>query len=251
MDRSGQKKFALPIFAGFGDFVLSHRDEILKSWIAAIDRHPNISASDNLTYTQLLDHLPELCAELAVLLKRPDAREIKREAKRDAQAHGWKRWRQGYQLDELIREICLVRRDFIDTWLPAFRATNARFNIDAQNSTQRIVERFFDNVIIEATVQFVDEHDQAVLQMNTGLRTANEGRAAAKAEFIKVVTHRLREPLGPFLLALEVLQHEESLSPRGVEMIRLLQRGVEEEAQAIEEMLSLIETFVTTPDPTA
>jgi len=98
MASSGQKRSARPIFAGLGDFVLIHRDEILKSWIAMIDKHPNISASDNLTYTQLLDHLPELCAELAVLLKQPNAKEIKREAKRDAQAHGWKRWRQGSKL---------------------------------------------------------------------------------------------------------------------------------------------------------
>ena len=33
-------------------------------------------------------------------------------------------------------------------------------------------------------------------------------------------------------------------------MIRLLQRGVEEEARAIEEMLSLVETFVTASDST-
>ena len=86
--------------------------------------------------------------------------------------------------------------------------------------------------------------------MNTGLRTAKEGRAARKAEFIKLVTHRVREPLGPLLFALDVLQQEEWVSPRAVEMIRLLQRGVEEEARAIEEMLSLVETFVTASDST-
>jgi signal transduction histidine kinase len=245
MARFGQKRSARPMFAEFGDFVLSHREEILQSWIATIDQHPNISASDNLTYTQLLDHLPELCSELAALLKQPEANDIKREAKRDAQAHGWKRWRQGYKLDELIREICLVRRDFIDTWLPSFSATNPRFDIEAQNGTRQVVERFFDNVIIEATVQFVEEHDQAVHQVNAGLRAAKEGREAAKAEFLKLVTHRVREPLGPLLLALEVLLHEESLTPRGVEMIEVLQRGVKEEARAIEELLYSIECFVT------
>src|SRR5262245_5578352 len=250
MARSGQKKFALPMLAGFGDFVLSHHEEILQSWIAVINQHPNISASDNLTFTQLLDHLPELCSELAALLKQPDAKHIKSEVRRDAQAHGWKRWRQGYKLDELIREICLVRRDFIDTWLPLFSARNARFDVEARNATQRVVERFFDNVIIEATVQFVEEHDQAVRQVNAGLRAAKAGKAAAKAEFIKLVTHRVREPLGPLLLALDVLLHEEAFSPRGVEMIEVLQRCVKEEARAIEELLSLIECLVTdAPDP--
>jgi signal transduction histidine kinase len=217
--------------------VLAHREQILQSWIAAVDRHPNISTSDNLTYSQLLDHLPELLTELAALLKHPNAQEIKREASQDARAHGWKRWRQGYKLDELIREICLIRRDFTDTWLKAFAATNLGFDVDAQNAARRIVEGFFDNVIIEATVQFVEEHQEAVRQLHAGLKPA----AANNAEFIQRITHILCEPLGPMLLGLEVLLREEALSPRGIEMIEVLQRGVKKEAEAIEELLRSIE----------
>jgi len=229
------------IFAGFGDFVLSEREEILQSWIAAIDQQPNISASDNLTYTQLLDHLPELCSELAALLKQPEAKDTKREAKRDAQAHGWKRWRQGYKLDELIREICLVRRNFSDTWLPRFSDVNAQFDVDAQNGARRVAECFFDEVVIEATIQFVDEHDQAVHQANAWVPETTTRGVATKAEFIKLVAHRVREPLGPLLFAIEVLLHEESLSPHAVEMIQLLQRGVKEEARVIEELLGFLD----------
>ena len=86
MARSGQRKSTRSSFAGFGDLVHRHREEILHSWIAAVDRDPKISASDDLTYSQLLDHLPELCTELAALLKRPHAEGIKKHAKRDAQA---------------------------------------------------------------------------------------------------------------------------------------------------------------------
>jgi signal transduction histidine kinase len=225
--------------AGFGDFVLAHRDQILHSWIAAVDKHPNISTSDNLTYTQLLDHLPELCTELAAILKQPNAKEIKREARQDARAHGWKRWRQGYKLEELIREICLIRRNFIDTWLKAFAAEEPRLDSDAQNAARRVVESFFDNVIIEATVQFVEEHQETVRQLNARLKPSVTGNA----EFVQRVTHLLREPLGPLLLGLEVLLREESLSPRGVEMIEVLHRGVQKEARAIEELLSSTELF--------
>lgn len=223
----------MPALAGFADFVLAQREQILQSWIAAVEKHPDISTSDNLTYTQLLDHLPELCTELGALLKQPNAQQIKREARHDARAHGWKRWRQGYKLEELIREICLIRRNFIDTWLKAFVVVDKRFDLDAQNAARRIVEGFFDNVIIEATVQFVEEHQEALHQLNAGL----EARVAAKAEFVQRITHVLREPLGPLLLGLEVLLREETLSPRGVEMIGVLQRNVKKEAEAIEELL--------------
>jgi hypothetical protein len=225
--------------AGFGDFVLARREQILQSWIAAVDQHPNISTSDNLTYTQLLDHLPELCTELAALLKHPNAREIKREAKQDARAHGWKRWRQGYKLEELIREICLIRRNFNDTWLKAFAAEDKHFDLEAQNAARRVVEGFFDNVIIEATVQFVEENQEALRQLNTRLKP----RETRNAEFVQRITHLLREPLGPLLLGLEVLLREETLSPRGVEMIEVLQRNVQKEAQAIEELLRSTELF--------
>ena len=218
--------------------MLAHREQILQSWIAVVDQHPSISTSDNLTYTQLLDHLPELCTELAALLKQPNADYIQREARQDARAHGWKRWRQGYKLEELIREICLIRRNFNDIWLKAFAATDVHFDVDAQNVARRVVECFFDNVIIDATVQFVCEHQQAVSQLNIGLKPA----AASNADLIQRVTHLLREPLGPLLLGLEVLRHEEALSPQGVEMVELLQRGVKKEAEAIEGLLSSIQS---------
>lgn len=244
MTRPAQTKSAPSSFAAFGEFVRSHRQEILHSWIAAVDREPEISASDKLTYTQLLDHLPELCAELAALLTQPHAEGIKKEAKLDAKAHGWKRWRQGYKLDELIREICLVRRDFIGNWLGAFAAINPDFDTNAQNGARRVVDGFFDNVIIEATVQFVLEHQQAVRRANARRRAEKKRRAAAKAELVQIASHRLREPLGPLFFALEALLQQETLSPRGVEMIGLLKRNLKEEAQAIEDLLSFVELLL-------
>jgi signal transduction histidine kinase len=133
----------------------------------------------------------------------------------------------------------VIRRNFIDTWLKAFAAEDVRFDFDAQNATRRVVECFFDNVIIEATVQFVEEYQEAVRQLNASLKP----RVAGNAEFVQGITHLLREPLGPLLLGLEVLLREETLSPRGAEMIELLRRGVKKEAEVIEELLRSTELF--------
>ena len=146
---------------------------------------------------------------------------------------------------QLIREICLIRRNFIDTWLQAFAALDECFDLNAQNAAQRIVEGFFDNVIIEATVQFVEEHQEAVHQLNATLKP----RVTRNAEFVQRITHLLREPLGPLLLGLEVLLREESLSPRGVDMIGVLQRNVQKEAQAIEELLRSTELLEKDASP--
>ena len=136
----------------------------------------------------------------------------------------------------------MIRRNFIDTWLKAFAAEERRFDFDAQSAARRVVECFFDNLIVEATVQFVEERQEAGRQLNAAL----EPSARSNAEFVQRITHVLREPLGPLLLGLEVLLREESLSPLGVEMIGLLQRGVKKEADAIEELLRSTELLEKT-----
>jgi len=69
----------------------------------------------------------------------------------------------------------------------------------------------------------------------------------ARAELIKLIRHRLHEPLGPTLLVLQLLLREESLSPQGVALIRMLQRSIKEEVRAIHELLTIIETFIQEP----
>jgi signal transduction histidine kinase len=69
-------------------------------------------------------------------------------------------------------------------------------------------------------------------------------REATNAELIALIEHRLREPLGPTLLVLQLLLREESLSPQGIGLIRMLQRNIKEEVRAITDLLILMRTFL-------
>jgi signal transduction histidine kinase len=71
---------------------------------------------------------------------------------------------------------------------------------------------------------------------------------ATKSELIQLIKHRLHEPLGPTLLVLQLLIREESLSPQGMDLIRMLQRCIKEEVRAIQELLTMIQTFVEEAD---
>jgi hypothetical protein len=46
---------------------------------------------------------------------------------------------------------------------------------------------------------------------------------------------------------LQLLLREESLSPQGVALIRMLQRSIKDEVRAIQELLTIIETFISEP----
>ena len=77
-----------------------------------------------------------------------------------------------------------------------------------------------------------------------GRPNEEEASEVANAELIALIAHRLREPLGPTLLALQLLVREEQLSPQGIDLIRMLQRSIKQEVRAITELLTLIRTFL-------
>ena len=84
-------------------------------------------------------------------------------------------------------------------------------------------------------------------QKNSAPLCAEPMSGSARSELIKLIRHRLHEPLGPTLLVLQLLLREESLSPQGVALIRMLQRSIKEEVRAIHELLTIIETFIQEP----
>jgi len=84
-------------------------------------------------------------------------------------------------------------------------------------------------------------------QTNSASLCAEPMGGSARSELIKLIRHRLHEPLGPTLLVLQLLRREEALSPQGVALIRMLQRSIKEEVRAIRELLAVIEKFIQEP----
>jgi hypothetical protein len=84
-------------------------------------------------------------------------------------------------------------------------------------------------------------------QKNSAPLCAEPISGSAKSEVIKLIRHRLHEPLGPTLLVLQLLLREEALSPQGVALIRMLQRSIKEEVRAIRELLTIIEKYIQEP----
>lgn len=212
------------VLAELGEFLRAHRDDITRLWIAAVDRSPQITSSGDLTYRQLLDHLPQICDELADALQAtPAAPETVPPAGPDAAAHGRIRWEQGYSLEEVIREVCLLRRNIFDRWLPDFRETQPEFAGEIRRSAEQIIRLFFDEVIVESTMQFVREN--------------RDHARRVRYEFLSRMGHDLRTPLTPILLATTSLKEEGNLRPAELEMIDMIARNATLEAALLDKLL--------------
>jgi hypothetical protein len=149
------------ILSKLGGYLLAHREEIIGEWLIAVERNPHISSSDLLKYNELVDHLPQLFENLAELLKFPHSNPQRREVCRDARVHGKHRWRQGYRLEEVIREASIVRHILFDKWLDAFAREVTEFDGETRVIAENIIHQAVDDIFTESAKQFVEEQQKS------------------------------------------------------------------------------------------
>lgn len=235
--RLGQENVAL---AAFAEFISANREEITRHWVSAVDRSPRVQTSEDLTFQQLVDHLPQLCDDLAETLRTTYHADLSEDAARHSTAHGRKRWQQGYRLDELIRELSILRRDFVGRWFDWFVAQHSTFSHEQRHQARSIVHQFFDEIISGSVTQFVEEEQQRLLESQDALRAAKERAQAAeraKNNFIALVSHELRTPLTPILLSAAALARDESIPAHLREVAEMIRQNSQIEAGLIDDLL--------------
>ena len=160
------------ILSELGDYLLAHREEIIAEWLRAVERDADISSSDHLNYKELIDHLPKLCQELTELLKSPQSNQSRAEVSRAARVHGKYRWRQGYRLEEVMREASIVRRILFHNWVEAFAREEPQFAGKTRKVAENIIHQAVDDVISDSAAPFVEEQLKATSHLNSQLADA-------------------------------------------------------------------------------
>ena len=237
------------ILSELGDYLLAHREEIIAEWLRAVERDADISSSDHLNYKELIDHLPKLCQELTELLKSPQSNQSHAEVSRAARVHGKYRWRQGYRLEEVMREASIVRRILFHNWVEAFAREEPQFAGETRKVAENIIHQAVDDVIGDSAEQFVEEQLKATSHLNSQLgdaladvrlqKAAANAANNAKDRFLAMLSHELRTPLNPILLWANAILAEEQTAASVKEGIQMVRRNVELEASLIDDLLDV------------
>ncbi|MBA3882252.1 MAG: sensor histidine kinase [Chthoniobacterales bacterium] len=237
------------VLSKLGDYLLARRDEIIGEWVRTVERNPDISSSGHLDYKELVDHLPELCRELAELLKLPQGEQSRSEISTTARVHGGYRWSQGYRLEEVIREASIVRRILFHDWVDAFARETPEFDGETRRVAERIIHQAVDDVVTVSAEQFVQEQQKSISQLNAELadalaelrkeKAASEAANAAKDKFLAMLSHELRTPLNPILLWTGATLEEEELDPMLRKDVEMVRHNVELEASLIDDLLDV------------
>jgi signal transduction histidine kinase len=237
------------ILSELGDYLLARREDIIGQWLQAVEQNPEISSSHHLKYKELVDHLPSLCQDLAELLKSPQSNQNRSEVSRAARVHGEYRWRQGYRLEEVIREASIIRRILFQNWLDAYAREVPKFEGETRRTAEDIIHRAVEDVIADSAEQFVEEQQKSTSHLNSQLADAlaevRQQKAAANAannakdRFLAMLSHELRTPLNPILLWANATLEAEQLAPSLKEGIQMVRRNVELEASLIDDLLDV------------
>jgi hypothetical protein len=143
------------IGCSLSNFLSDRRQNIVTEWMAAVRQDPAVSAADDLTLTQLNDHIPQILDDLNRTLCDAFNQEIKERAAWRAATHGHIRWEQRYDISQLIREIADLRTiviyhlaEFHDDRVPNFLGRLGVF-------AMVVVHSFFDRLIRISVEQFI------------------------------------------------------------------------------------------------
>ena len=128
------------------------QETIVRTWTEKVTSDRRINSDERLSYLQLVDHIPQIVEELQDALG--EGRE-EVPMLTEGREHGRQRWRQGYELKEVVRELTLLRVtlvEFIELYRgalpprPPEELTRSfhRINVFMDDEIYRTVEAYLD-----------------------------------------------------------------------------------------------------------
>jgi len=195
---------------GFADFLRSERVSLTEQWMKQVFGDEDLIEADQLTYEQLADHLPEILEGLCAALDAEDLEKVEPAIARDARMHGLVRWRQGYRIEELVRELDLFHQTLADA-LEAFTDNERRFTRRHEKRARRLIAEALSFV----TLTSIRERDRKIDEYTGKLERANHElklhqRLVSdlheyRMQITRSVVHDLRNFLNAFSVALALI----------------------------------------------
>jgi signal transduction histidine kinase len=198
----------------FAEHLRQQRVDLIERWMKAVFNDADLSEADRLTYEQLADHVPSMLEEMCGALEDQDLDEIEPAIEHDARQHGKMRWRQGYRIDEVVRELDLLRQVLIGE-LAGFAGQHAPFTRSHEARARQFVDETISFVTVTSIREAVTERERKIDEYTGRLERANHELALkervvgelyeSRMQITRTVVHDLRNFLNVFSMALQLI----------------------------------------------
>ena len=145
------------------------KETLVARWMQIVSGDTDVEKSASLSRMQLADHLLATFEEICSALEHQDLDVPPVAVEGDAREHRQWRWRQGYRLDKLVRELDVFRQVLTDA-VEAYAATDDQFKVSDQGRARYVV----DEVISYVTLGSIRERDNKIDEYTGQLQRANE-----------------------------------------------------------------------------
>lgn len=127
-------------------------DTIVREWVEKVSSDRRVSSDARLTYLQLIDHVPQIVEELRRALARDGYDAL---ALVPGFEHGRQRWRQGYELKEVVRELTLLRATLFE-FLDSYRGALPRQSSEEISRSFQRINHFVDDEIYKTIEAYLE-----------------------------------------------------------------------------------------------
>lgn len=136
------------------DYLDTRKEEIISEWRESVRTDGAIPQGKSINTVALTNRLPFIFDDLVETLRRYRSSHIADLSAGDAREHGAARWRQGYELSDVMREIKNFRSLLI-FHMRAFEGLYPDNGMAAMLFVSTIVHRFLDEMVIDTAEEFL------------------------------------------------------------------------------------------------
>lgn len=177
----------------FSQVVAEKTDIILYKWVIAVRQDRRIESADDLSYTAIRNHIPDVLKAMVTVLSKSEDSDVKSIVAASLQ-HGVLRAEQGFDPAEIAREYHLLRSVIFETIeTDLLRGTSAGII-----RSMRLIDATIDEAIARCFKSYVDERLRDLQYLYVSLTLHNEELTrlvSANQEYLSQLAHDLKHPL--------------------------------------------------------
>ena len=221
-------------FAALAAYTAQRRGAILQAWRKAVEADPTLTSGASLPRAQLYDHIPALLLDFELRLAAggtadaANMKDAKKVQQGDAAAHGLHRWQQGFDLEEVTRELSQLN-ECVVVELDGYTHTHPQADPAVMAAARRIWAQQYGAAIGASTSQYfrlqqleANSHVRDLEQAIEALRELEQQRA----QLWQQAAHDLRGNLGVVANATAGLASANASELARAKFLRLLDRNV-------------------------
>ncbi|ODH00683.1 ATPase [Nostoc sp. KVJ20] len=177
----------------FSQILAEKTDIILKQWIAAVRKDRRIESADELSYTAVKDHIPDLLKAMVTVLSKSQDNDIRSMVTASFQ-HGAIRAEQGFDPAEIAREYHLLRTVIFD----AIQADLLKGTPSEIIRSMRLIDVIVDEAIAQCFKSYVEQRLRELHRLQASLTLHNQELTrliSANQEYLSQLAHELKHPL--------------------------------------------------------